>query len=351
MSRTLLISHEFHYEHHRKFYDNCGVELYIVNDYCLENETYYELVNKNYDDYDKVLLVFPQLDYIHNLEFYRREHHIFPKEFEHFKDNWSYFISTLPDKFNYILFDDYPEGTFDTIEKVKLFLESSDRTFLISQRHGNLQHDRVITNLVYLNLINTFYTLGFDGMPMLGYSSPSNPANDFRTYLGMDEDKSKQRFEFLIHYLNNDLSNVKYKDDGDFKPNVTFGSLSMIWNLLESLNSKVQLIFENLFPDCVFDDYYNLTEKTTKAFYLPHPYILLVHATVLDELEKFGFKFSYKCKSNDDFKKLVSEIRTDIGSWIEKNSDDFINNQKILFELNKSIELPHHKFLENIINK
>jgi hypothetical protein len=346
MIKRLIISQSFHYKWYKSFYEKNNFDFFPIYDFIISKETFNTLINKNYDEYDSVLLVFSNLSLTEHLS-------TFSVGIETFEESWKNFISSLPNKFKFIFFDDFPERPNDTVIGLNNFLNTSDRTFVISQRHGSLIHERAITNLIYLNIISSFYTLHFNEMPKLDYSPPSKPINDFRTYIGIDIDSKKskreQRLNDIKFILNNDISNLKYKEKDDFKVFTGFESFSMTWNLLESLNSKIQLIFENMGPSSRFDDSYNITEKTTKCFYLPHPYILLVHSDVIEKLKMFGFKFSYSCKSTEDFRELLTEVRSDIDEWIEKNKLDFYHNQDNLFNLVKTHDLPHYDFLNKIL--
>lgn len=275
---------------------------------------------------------------------------------QNYKLNCDLFLNSLPKNVNLLFLDNSPE-TLKPIElnHIIYFLNASENTFVISSRCGSITHDRLINNLIYLPLLFSFYQHSFYKYPKLYYSTPSNPKYDFITYLGQGYKTSKinVRKNDLNIFLSNDLSKTKFEELKEFDiDDDTMGpsSFGHFWNLYNSLSSKIQIIFENLFTEHTFDDYYFLTEKTMKCFITPHPYVLIINSSIINELEKFGFKFSYKCDSLLDFQNLFNNIKEDIDKWITNNKDDFYHNRDNLFEMATSTQLPHHIFLEKILN-
>jgi hypothetical protein len=320
----------------------------------VETQNIHNFISKNYEYYKKIFLFLNESDFYFlnstgNLSINTNFN-------ENYKSNWDSFLNTLPKNLSVIFLDNSPETLHPIqMEHIVYFLNSNENTYLISSRCGSINHNRSITNLIYLPLLFSFYQHNFYKYPKLYYSKPSNSKYDFITYLGQGYKTSKidVRKNELNFFLSYDLSKTKFKEEIGFEineDNMGPSSPGHFWNLFNSLSAKIQIIFENLFSNQVFDDYYFLTEKTMKSFITPHPYVLMLDSTIISELENFGFKFSYKCNSIVDFQNLFNNIKEDIDKWINNNKDDFYHNRDNLFEMASSTELPHHIFLEKILN-
>ena len=70
--------------------------------------------------------------------------------------------------------------------------------------------------------------------------------------------------------------------------------------------------------------------------------------TVIDELKKYGFKFSYGGDNHDYYKDLLLKVKKDINGWIKDNMNDFYHNQDNLYHMINSKKLPHHLFIDKI---
>lgn len=243
---------------------------------------------------------------------------------------------------------DFTDPNTDTLID---FLSYGGNTYLISQKRNWLNHSRAIVDLTYLSLLYTFYALQMDRQPRLKYSSPSNPTYDFRVYLGKEEDKRKQRLKTLVKFFGGAINRrkVMYEDNVNFDVDVCHPThWGIMWPLVDQLDSKVTLVFESIHPGGSPADLngYFFTEKLTRQFYFPHPYVLLTNHKVLERLEEYGFKFSY---TNEDFVNVIRTIQDDVDGWIEKNKGDFYHNQSNFYKMINSMELPHHLFLDKII--
>lgn len=221
-------------------------------------------------------------------------------------------------------------------------------TYLISMRYFSIGHPNSITSLIYLPILYMFHRMNFSSFPMLDYSPPQNPKWDFSAYMGLVDKVKKrgERLETLNGMFGGDLNRVKLEDGYGFVADNKFFQLDGIghwWNLLNSLSSKVNLVFETNLPTMKYNNYSFLTEKTTKTFLLPHPYWLLFHPSVLEGLEKYGFRFPTENKTGE-----FSKVRENIHKWVEDNREIFIHNQKNLYSLGSSISLPHHSFLKKL---
>ena len=276
-------------------------------------------------------------------------------------ENWKKFTQTFKPNVKIIFIDDAPESG-NTEKNILHFLNVSDNCYVISSRYMHVKHDRLFNDMVYLPMIYSFYHLKFSRFPKLDYSFPSNPKYDFITYLGQTYkvEKINQRLNFLKYILNDDLSKLKYKDYND----ITISEKNMgpkenghMWNLLNSLSAKIQLIFENslyfmvedpnYYPDTDRQNEHFLTEKTMKLFLLPHPYVVFLNDFVLNSLKRYGFKFSY---DGTDYKTLLNTIKEDIDDWVTKNESDFYHNYNLFHDMVVSSELEHHLILKKIIN-
>ena len=218
-------------------------------------------------------------------------------------------------------------------------------------RFCKLKHRRAIVSLIYLPIIYSFYLQDFYNYPMLEFSSSTNPKYDFVTYLGHTSktENISFRYNFLKTIFGKSINKVKYKDlnliDNE---NLGNGKKGHLWNLLNSLTAKIQIIFETSPPTLWhYNDF--LTEKTMKCFLLPHPYILLVHRNTLEKLEEYGFSFPIKCATIDEYKNEINYVNNNIEEWVNKFDVMFHTNQINFYKLINSTILPHHIFLKNIL--
>lgn len=270
--------------------------------------------------------------------------------------NWKNFINNFNVNVKFIFIDDVPESGFLDNDIIN-FLNASNRSFVISSRLIGLRHNRLYNNLIYLPVLYSFYHLNFSSFPKLDYSSPTKPKYDFITYLGQTykTDKIKERLDFLRYILDEDLSNIKYKEYNNFEiseQNMGPHKIGHAWNLINSLSGKIQLIFENMLILPIKTHInqkkngYFLTEKIMKLFLLPHPYVVFLPNFAINALKKYGFKFSY---DGNDYKSLLKHIKENINEWIQKNKSDFYHNRDVFYNMVTSTELEHHLILKKII--
>lgn len=333
MDSILFICHSDFKKINKLFLEKNNINTFEINN-PLKHQLD-DILNKSFDKYDSIFVILNELS-----------------AEEILRDDTFFYTKTIDSRLKFIYLDDTPEaGILE--EDVLNFLSKSDRFFVISSRFINLKHDRLYNNLVYLPLLFSFYQLNFSDFPKLDYSSPKNPKYNFITYLGHsphNENKIKQRFDFLKYILDEDLSNVKYKEYDNFvMSHETMAPKTMghAWNLVNSFSAKIQLIFENMWHKTYSNNNrYFLTEKTMKLFLLPHPYVVFLPDFIFDSLKKYGFKFSY---DDTDYKGLLRYIKENIDGWIIKNESDFYNNQTVFYNMVNSTELEHHLILEKII--
>jgi hypothetical protein len=285
---------------------------------------------------------------------FHRSNDFFEKNPNVFFDNFNTFYKNFPTHTKFILYDNDVESIQPSIQKNVLnWLEISSNNYFITSRHFSFSHTNMIQRLVYLPIIYSFYLQNFYKYPMLQIPDVQNTKYDFVTYLGHTTklQKIESRLKFLNEIFNYDLSKVKYKDlncvDDDIMGNKKEGHF---WNLLNSLSAKIQVIFENSSPEAVWDSYEFLTEKTMKCLVSSHPYILLLPPRPLIMLEDHGFKFPIKCNNIEEYTKEIDYVKHNIDKWIEENKQTFYDNQTNFYEMISSTELPHHIFLEKILN-
>ena len=362
MKDILVIINRYNHLIFEKFFEKYNVEYHI---YDKPNENH-QLINGSidYNSYQTILVIIDDMTFDNIAKTSQYDNSTKHNEYSYLDNNEAIFYENI-NKFNnifpshtkFILVDSNNESIQKTVlDYTKKWLDISSNHYSISSRLYSLNHNRLLTNQIYLTLLRCFHRYKFNQFDKLYYSYPTNPKYDFVTYLGHTHkvENYKKRMPILKYILDNDFSKLKYQEPSHIiinDTNYNDGGLGHMWNLLNSLSAKIQIIFENSQPTHPLSDSYFLTEKTLKCFYYPHPYILLLHSTVIDELRKWGFMFSYDGGvENTYYRYLLHDIKKDIDGWIEKNMNDFYHNQNRLFEIVNSTELPIHTFLEQIIN-
>ena len=275
------------------------------------------------------------------------------------------YFKGFPPTTKYVFLDLNAESLLQSPEFILDWLNLNNvETYLISSRLAEIKHPRASVGLEYLPILYMFLQQNFRQFPMLNYSPPSNPKYDFITYLGRDPNDNKRgrRFDIINRMFRNDLHGVKYKDDLELENSVDLfgsGKSGHYWNILNSLSGKIQIIFESCslittdgsHVSSADNNAYFFSEKIMKCFILPHPYLLIINKYFLNKLEKFGFKFheSSKADTIKGFVNIMDNIKRDPDKWISENKLCFEHNQRNLYQLSKSIELPHHIILKNLI--
>jgi hypothetical protein len=352
MKKILLISTDIYFKIDFKFYQKYDTHFLSLND-----------VNKNYNfsEFESVICVIDALtfDNISKTGYpFNSIHHqnddFFDKNPYTFFDNFNYFYKNFPKNTKYIFYDNDTEAEQKSVTKFILkWVESDSNNYFITSRQKDSIHQNIISELIYLPIIYAFYIDNFYKYPMLEIPIIKNSKYDFVTYLGhtSKSDKIEFRLNFLKQIFNNNIDKIKYKHL-NFVDNETMGNGNdgHFWNLLNSLSAKIQIIFETVNPleNWYSDDW--LTEKTMKCFLLPQPYILLLQPIPLTLLEKYGFKFALKCNSIDEYKNSIDYIKNNVDIWVEENEEIFYHNQNNFYKMIESSELPHHNFMEKIIN-
>lgn len=373
MKKTLIILRKFQYEIDSKFYkrlESENVEIQFMNEHPRNLNigfTNQDTIKNYYADYN-IAVIFDEIimqSFVLNLKRYGNDDNPLKEdELKIDRDRIGVYFEELPSSTKYIFLDNNGEGNYPVTSDVLLqWLNLSElSTYAISSRYYKLNHPNLINGLTYLPILFMFLQQNFKQFPMLRYSPPSNPENNFITYLGQTEKQYGRnlRYNMLNKIFKNDLTSVDYKEIENFQTTTDLygpGKHGHYWNILNSLSAKIQIIFETRtfnpttqIPYIEYEEFF-FTEKIMKCFILPHPYLLIVNKIWLEELEKFGFKFheSSKGETFEDFEKIIENIKMDMSGWLEKNRPYFEHNQRKLYELGKSINLSHHQFLKQII--
>lgn len=359
MNKNLVICSDIYYDIDLTFYEKNKIEHLKFNSLA----DYEYLTTFDLENYNDVIVILDDVmfDNIYktsnpfNSELHQTNN-TNTNDVDIFFNNFQIFFDKFSDNTKFVVYDNNIEIPQKSIIKFILnWLDMRSKNYFISSRFDSIIHERSITGLVYLPLIFSFYMLNFNRYDKLEYSTPTNPKYNFITYLGNcgNVDKINHRFNFLKAMLRNRIDKLKHENNSNSKLGLKYliqhKGEGHYWNLLNSLSAKIQLIFETIHPTVKYHDEYYFSEKTMKLFILPHPYFLLVHGTVLEKLEKFGFMFSEKCFSYYDFTKSFDKMLSDIDKWIEINNKVFEHNQENFYYMINSNNLKHHLFLEKII--
>jgi hypothetical protein len=362
MNQIVIIFDKVYYEVDTLFYKNNNITYKIIE----SHDSYVRLITSGelvcYDNVTVILdnMLFDSLSKTGD-PFNTDEHNnpnCFTGDEEKFFRNVSNFSMSFGKNTKVILYDNdielFPNVLFKKL--ILQWLERNTNNYLISSRLRDFTHPQAITNLTYLPLIFSYFKLGFHKYPRLEYTRPRNTEYDFITFLGLCSklDKIENRFNFLEGILKYHMGRLKHeKDSNSYVTYTNFGVNSKtnhhFTNLKLVSSVKVQLVFETFHPlSLMLEDHY-FSEKTTKLFLQPHPYLLLIHGSALVELEKFGFKFPVKCFTYDDYVNNINTILDDVDGWVDKYSDSFYYNHTNFYKLLSSDDLPHHLFMKSVV--
>lgn len=359
MNKNLVICSDIYYDIDLTFYEKNKIDHIKFNSLV----DYEHLKTFNLEPYSNIIVILDDLMFDNICKtsnpFNSELHYANNPNIEstdNFLNNFEIFFKEFSNNTKFVVYDNNIEIPQKSIIKfISNWLDMRNENYFISSRFDSITHPRSITGLVYLPLIFSFYMLNFNRYDKLDYSSPKNPKHNFITYLGTygNDDKINHRFNFLKAMLRDRITELKHENNSISKLGLKYllqhKGEGHYWNLLNSLSSKIQLIFETIHPTVKYHDEYYFSEKTMKLFLLPHPYFLLVHGSVLEKLEQFGFTFLEKCYSYNDFTKSFTIMLSDIDNWIEKNNNVFESNQENFYLIINSNNLKHHLFLEKII--
>lgn len=369
MKKTLLFIDRYQYKLDYKFFNSISSDELKIHVVSYGTQTKFDnYLPDNLNDYSDIIVILNDVVLEDSFYTVKRSDRLamgqsYSKKFFNV-DNFKLYFKSLPSNTKYIYLDNNGENGIITKTEIQNWLTLNDvSTYVISSRLYNLVHNNASVGLSYLPILYMFTQQNFSQFPMLSYSAPSNPKYDFITYLGQynKESNINARFEKLNSIFRNDLTGIKYEDDSNFKADETqfgAGKPGHYWNILNSLSAKIQIIFET-YPHMGYTEFRDLdysqfffTEKIMKCFILPHPYLLIINKYWLNLLESFGFKFHKSSKGDTikDFQNIIDNIKSNPDKWISDNNPYFEHNQRNLYEISKSIELPHHNILKKIIS-
>jgi len=248
------------------------------------------------------------------------------------------------------------KDSFENNNFIYGWLEDKNNYF-ISQRYNDIKHERAITGLRYLSLCYYFSQFRFYQKSKIENISIKNIKYDFITFLGKDFTKNSKRFKILNFILSGDLSSCKY-DHNDFKNTKKLlkhkyynDPYDFSWNLLQSFQGKINLIFETIDldtlkkPNFVSNEFF-FTEKSLRVLLSHVPSILILDKELILYLKSINFKFPYDGFENyEDVKKYVDDIKNmGIDNWLEKNIENFKHNSNEIWKVMYTKET----FIKNI---
>lgn len=233
----------------------------------------------------------------------------------------------------------------------------------ISQRFADYKHSNSLTGKLHYSLFYYFSRFELFFKNETPIPSSLNATYDFITFLGKSSESKKIRFNFLNKIMKNDLKNCKYEHEtasNQINPESVYyfsDVYNIFWNIIQSLDGKINIIFETISPgeyltDEVFLNRGFLTEKTLRALITPNPSILLVNPAVINYFNKIGFTFPYKGFSNiDDVKKYIDSIKSyNVIEWCKENISIFENNSNNLWNIMFNPDTDIKKILNKLVN-
>jgi hypothetical protein len=226
--------------------------------------------------------------------------------------------------------------------------------YFISQRHENIKHDRAITGLHYLSLCYYFAKFQLFCKSNIKFPKIKDNSYDFVTFLGKNKIKSSDRLK-LLNYILDDLSSCKYNHE-DFLDVVDYplDTYDLFWNILQSFQGKINIIFETIDLDSIskenfFEKEFWFSEKTLRALLVPEPSILVLTPNVITYLKSLNFKFPYDgFESYFDVKNYINYIKEyGLDLWYSDNKHYFEHNNSIIWDVIYTKE----SFIKNIFLK
>lgn len=262
---------------------------------------------------------------------------------------------------NILIIDILGERSDYNFDEFKNVIENNNHLFFISNRFLNLNHERIITNLQYTNLLYYYFWLveSYYIHPILPDLKSNKKPYDFITYIGLRDDRNWRndilnKIDFKNHKLliPNSFKSLKsiQKEMSKFMsfPNGGLGNYNY-FSLIESESAKIKLVFETQDPVSDTDvGFIVLTEKTLKCFLHTQPYIIFMNPIQKIELKKIGFKFA----EPDDIEKIITYINNigNIDEWMENNSHIFNHNKELMNQIVYDSNQPHIQFIKKIKN-
>lgn len=254
-------------------------------------------------------------------------------------------------------YSDYDNLLINNNNIILKWLENKNHYF-ISQRNSDIQHERSLTGLHYLSLCYYFAKFNLYTTSNIYFPKIINYNYDFITFLGKDKTKKSDRYE-LLDFILDDLTTCKYNHEALnsinnlYNFNYNFDSYNLFWNILQSFQGKINIIFETIDlkylikPNFLKKSFF-FSEKTLRALLVPTPSILILSSEIINYLQTLGFKFPYMgFNSYIEIKNYVDYIKKyDIDNWCSENIYYFEENNTLIWNLMYNEE----KFIKNIFN-
>lgn len=276
-------------------------------------------------------------------------------------DEFNEYVSTHKLKFKCVFIDCNGESIdtyfYNDTNLIKL-LDTDDDIFIISNRTINISHPRLSDSNFIINILY-YYHIFSDNInihPNIKIPNGIVPTYDFISYIGLGTgDAADDRYwrneiiesiDFLDKTINTPRSfdtihNIQneYRFVYDW-PKASFGSYSL-FSLLESLDSKIKIVFETENPNTNESGQIYFTEKTTKCLISEQPYILFIHEKLRNELIKYGFKFVDPISVKDKQDYISQMCKGNIDEWITTNHMIYTENKTTFKNLIYSNNVAH----------
>lgn len=220
----------------------------------------------------------------------------------------------------------------------------------------------------YLNLFYYYYLMSDNFLlhPQIPNGKFKDNTYDFISYLGLQnndtdyhiDDKAwryreidETKFKDSTVYLPTSYKDYVPKHIRDLHRTEIFDDKDWgQWNwysLLESQKAKIKLVFETHPFDWGTEGTY-FTEKTMKCLIYNQPYILYLTDHLYGRLKEYGFRLPYSSRPKTY---IEQKIVPNPSLWVERNQKLYDWNKQHFHTLLKSKDLPHYKFIKEIIGK
>lgn len=271
------------------------------------------------------------------------------------------YISTFKLKFKCVFIDcngeSYSTNNYNQL-LIKKLLEYDDSIYIISNRPINIFHSRLLTNNFSTNLLYYYHLLSdnINIHPPIPKLKLVQPEYDFISYISLGSGDHavdrNWRNDILnkINFLDKSIITPRSFDSlrpiqSEFKksyghPQSSFGSYSL-FSFIETLNSKIKIVFETENPNEILEDKIYFTEKTLKCLISDQPYFLFLNQKLRNVLEEYGMKFPYPAEVLDIIEYINDICNDNLDEWVSKNSNIFEHNKEVFNKLIYSDKLPH----------
>ena len=271
------------------------------------------------------------------------------------------YISTFKIKFKCVFIDcngeSYSTENYNNFF-IKKLLEYDESIYIILNRPIDISNDRLLSNNFITNLLHYYHILSdnINIHPPIPKLKLAEPHYDFISYISLGSgDHAVDR-----NWRNDILNKINFLDklittprsfdslrpiQSEFRksydhPISSLGSYSL-FSYIETLNSKIKIVFETENPNEKLEDKIYFTEKTVKCLISDQPYFLFLNEKLRNELEEYGFKFPYPRDVSGIVQYISNICNGDLNEWILENSNVFEHNTTTFNSIIYSDKLPH----------